>query len=134
MIAPVIPGLTDHELPAIVAASANAGAKFAGHLPVRLPFGVSELFQAWLERHAPERKSKVLSRIRSIRGGRLNDPEFGSRMHGEGVFAEQLHAMFQIACRRAGMNGHGPRLSTESFRPSTETFRKPAGPQLSLFE
>jgi DNA repair photolyase len=126
MMAPIIPGLTDHELPSIVAAAANAGARFAGYLPVRLPYGVSELFQRWLDEHAPDRKSKVLSRIRSIRGGRLNDPEFGSRMVGQGVFAEQLETMFRIACRRAGINERELDLSTAAFR-------RPAGPQLSLF-
>jgi DNA repair photolyase len=125
-VAPVIPGLTDHELPAIIAASAKAGARFAGYTPVRLPLGVEPLFVDWLDRHYPERKAKILHRIREIRGGRLNDPRFGSRMHGEGNFAEMIAQMFQIACRQSGINER-PKLSTEAFR-------RPGGRQLQLFD
>jgi DNA repair photolyase len=126
LVAPVIPGLTDHELPAIIAASARAGARFAGYVPLRLPYAVAPLFEQWLTRHFPERKEKVLSRIRAIRGGKLNDPRFVSRMKGEGIFAEQIAGLFSLACRGAGIRGRGPSLSTASFR-------RPTGPQLSLF-
>ena len=117
MTAPVIPGLTDHELPSLISAAAEAGASFAGFVPVRLPGAVRPLFEDWLGRHFPERKEKVLNRIRSMRAGRLNDPNFGSRMRGEGVFAEHIVRLFDVSCRRAGIeNGHFPKLSTAAFR------------------
>jgi DNA repair photolyase len=116
LVAPVIPGLTDHEMPAILAAAARAGARFAGYTTLRLPFAVAPLFQAWLERHFPDRKEKVLGRIRAIRGGKLNDPRFGSRMHGEGEIAETISRMFSLACRQAGIPSKGPDLSTAAFR------------------
>jgi DNA repair photolyase len=125
MVAPVIPGLTDHELPAIVTAAAEAGARFAGMGLVRLPYGVADLFQQWLERHLPERKEKVLAQIQAIRGGKLNDSEFGSRMTGRGIVAEQIAKMFAVACRRAGFPERGPHLLTAAFRC-------PSGPQMEL--
>ena len=126
LVAPVIPGLTDHELPSIITAAARSGARFAGYVPLRLPHAVAPLFEQWLAQYAPERKEKVLNRIRQIRGGRLNDPRFVSRMKGEGVFAEQIAAIFSLACRKAGIEGRGPNLSTAAFR-------RPPGAQLSLF-
>ena len=117
MTAPVIPGLNDHELPNLLLAAAEAGATFAGYVPVRLPGAVAPLFEDWLERHFPDRKAKVLNHIRSMRGGRLNDPEFGTRMKGEGVYAEHLSRLFGVACRRAGIErGRFPKLSTAFFR------------------
>ena len=125
MVSPVIPGLTDHEMPAIVKAAAEAGAQFAGMTPLRLPYGVADLFQQWLEQHLPDRKEKVLAQIRAIRGGKLNDSEFGSRMSGQGIAAEQMAKMFAVACRRAGFPERGPHLSTAAFR-------RPSGAQLEL--
>ncbi len=117
MTAPVIPGLNDHELPNLLSAAAEAGATFAGYVPVRLPGAVAPLFEDWLERHFPDRKEKVLNRIRSMRGGRLNDPEFGSRMKGGGVYAEHVSRLFGVSCRRAGIErGRFPKLSAASFR------------------
>ena len=117
MTAPVIPGLNDHELPNLLFAAAEAGAIFAAYVPVRLPYAVRPLFEDWLERHYPERKEKVLGRIRSMRGGELNDPRFGSRMKGEGFFARHIAQLFSMSCRRAGIGeGHFPRLSTAAFR------------------
>jgi DNA repair photolyase len=117
MTAPVIPGLNDHELPALLSAAARAGATFAAYVPVRLPHAVRPLFEDWLERHFPERKEKVLNRIRSMRGGELNDPRFGSRMRGEGLFAEHIAQLFSISCRRAGIErGRFPKLSAVAFR------------------
>ena len=126
MVAPVIPGITDHEMPRILEAAAEAGAFSAGYTPVRLPWAVAPLFENWVTRHFPERKEKVLNRIREMRGGRLNDPNFGSRMRGQGIFAEQMEKMFEVACRRVGF----PRRKVEL---SAAAFRVPAGPQLSLF-
>ena len=126
MVAPVIPAITDHEMPRIIEAAAEAGAVSAGFVPVRLPWAVAPLFENWLARHFPERKEKVLNRIREMRGGRLNDPNFGSRMRGQGIFAEQIGRMFEVACRKAGLPKRNVELSTAAFRV-------PAGPQLTLF-
>jgi DNA repair photolyase len=126
MVAPVIPAITDHEMSAIIAAAAEAGAVSAGFVPLRLPWAVAPMFENWVERHFPDRKEKVLNRIRELRGGKLNDPNFGSRMRGEGIFAEQMGKMFEIACRRAG-------LPKRTVHLSTDAFRVPAGPQLTLF-
>ncbi len=128
LVSPIVPGLTDHEIPAILEASARAGAAFAGHQIVRLPLAVAPLFEAWLEEHAPHRKEKVLNRLRDMRGGRLNDPRFGERMKGSGPFAEQIAALFKIAKRKAGIPGGFPSLSADAFR------RPPADGQLSLFD
>ncbi len=126
MVAPVIPGINDEEIPAILDAVAGAGALAARHLMLRLPHGLGELFEAWLERHFPERRAKVLSRIRAMRGGRLNDPRFHSRMRGSGELVDQTHALFELARRRAGLAASGPELSAAAFR-------RPASPQLDLF-
>jgi DNA repair photolyase len=116
MVAPVIPGLTDHEMPSILRAAKDAGAQWAHFVTVRLPYGVKDLVERWLEEHRPERKDKVLGRVRETRGGKLNDPRFGSRMKGEGVYAEQLRQVFQLHARRLGLDGGGPDLSTAGFQ------------------
>ena len=116
MVAPVIPGINDHEIPAIVAACAKAGAQFAGHVLLRLPWAVAPLFEHWLDEHLPQRKAKVLERVRATRGGkRLYDSRWRKRQTGEGVFAEQIATMFDVSCRRAGL-GERPKLSTAAFR------------------
>jgi DNA repair photolyase len=126
MVAPIIPGLTDHEAPAILQACAEAGAQFAGYTIVRLPFAVAPLFECWLTEHFLERKEKVLGRIRHLRGGeRLNDPRFKSRIVGQGIFAEQIRSLFEAGCKRAGI-GERAQLSTAAFRRPNE--------QLRLFE
>ncbi len=123
MVAPIIPGLTDHEMPAILRACADAGAQFAGYTIVRLPFAVAPLFERWLEEHFPERKAKVLSRIRAIRGGdRLSDPRWGTRIKGEGILAEQIGSLFQMSCRKYGI-GPRPELSTSAFRRPREQLK-----------
>jgi DNA repair photolyase len=116
LVAPVIPALTDHEMPSILAAAVEAGAQWAGYVPLRLPFGIKGLFETWLQQHFPDRKEKVLNRVRAMRGGKLNDPRFGTRMRGEGVFAEQLESLFVLSCRKAGLTAPRPELSTASFR------------------
>jgi DNA repair photolyase len=125
-VAPIIPGLTDSEVPAILSAAARAGATFAGHTLVRLPYAVKDLFSQWLADHYPGRKEKVLHRIRGVRGGKLNDPRFGTRMGGEGVYAEQISALFELARKKAGISGDRAELSAAAFRI-------PPGPQLTLF-
>lgn len=124
-VAPVIPALTDHELPAILAAAKEAGAQWAKYLLVRLPFAVKELFDAWLAEHFPDRRDKVLARLRELRGGKLNDPRFGVRHRGEGIFADQLRLLYATTCRRLELPTSGPELSTAAFR-------RP-GQQLGLF-
>ncbi len=120
MVAPIIPGLTDHEVPRILEAAAKAGAQFAGYTIVRLPWAVAPLFEHWLDEHFPDRKEKVLERIRDIRGGKkLNETRWGKRMKGEGIFADQIRSMFEIGCRRVGF-GDRPRLSVSAFVRRTE--------------
>jgi DNA repair photolyase len=125
LVAPVIPALNDHEIPSVLAAAKAAGAGWAGTEILRLPLTVAPIFEQWLEQNAPSKKEKVLNRIRAIRGGKLNDARFGSRMRGEGIFADQISQMFNVARRKAGLTRHGPELSTSSFR-------RPGGSQLGL--
>ncbi|MEJ2371442.1 MAG: PA0069 family radical SAM protein, partial [Gemmatimonadales bacterium] len=128
MVAPIIPGLTDHEMPDILAAAAEAGATRAGFIMLRLPWTVAPLFEAWMERHFPERKEKVLNRLRDLSDGKLYQAQFGRRQRGEGPFAEQLQQMFGIACNRLGLSRNAPPLSTVHFR------RPSLGGQLGLFD
>ncbi len=125
LVAPVIPALNEPDIPAVLAAAKNAGAGWAGTEILRLPLTVAPIFEQWLERNYPGTKDKVLNRIRAIRGGKLNDPRFGARMRGEGIFADQIAQMFQVACRKTGMPQDGPELSASAFR-------RPQGPQLML--
>jgi DNA repair photolyase len=116
LVAPVIPALTDHEMPGILARCAQAGARFAGYVVLRLPHGVKSLFASWLEANCPEKKEKVLSRVRALRGGKLYDPSFGTRHTGTGVFADQIAQMFRVWCARSGLNETRPRVSVGAFR------------------
>jgi len=125
LVAPVIPGLNDHEIPQVLAACKAAGAWWAGTEILRLPLTVAPIFERWLDENVPEKKDKVMGRIRAVRGGKLNDARFGSRMRGEGIFAEQISQMFHIARRKAGFANAWPELSIAAFR-------KPEGPQLAL--
>ncbi len=120
LIAPVIPGLTDHEIPAILAAARDAGAHAAGYTMLRLPHGLPELFGDWLERHFPDRKEKVLSRVREMRGGEINDSRFSMRMRGEGPIADTIKQLFEVTRRKLGYPGRAP-LSTAAFRRPNET-------------
>ena len=88
---------------------------------LRLPYANQELFEHWLEQHFPEKKDKVLDRIRAVRGGKLNDSRFGSRMRGEGIFADQVTQMFHVTARKAGLTEEGPELSTAAFRRTAST-------------
>ena len=123
-MAPIIPGLTDHEIPSLLKAAADAGAGSAHYTMVRLPYGVKDLFQSWLEEHYPTRKQKVLNRIRDVRGGQLYNSQFGKRMHGEGVYAEHIEQMFMSARARYGLDKPTTPLSAAHFRR--------VEPQLSL--
>ena len=118
LVAPVIPALTDHEMERIVESAAEAGARWAGYVLLRLPYEVGPLFREWLETHYPERAAHVLSLIRQMRAGHDNDPRFGRRMRGTGPLAELLRARFHAACRRAGLNtARGTPLDVSLFRP-----------------
>ncbi|MXO66050.1 PA0069 family radical SAM protein [Altericroceibacterium endophyticum] len=127
-IAPVIPSITDEFMEAIIRQAGVMGVKSAGWIPVRLPFEVAPLFKDWLEEHFPQRKEKVMAIIRSMRDGRDNDPDFYSRMKAQGVWADLFRTRFQLACRKAGLDGN-PR-----FHLDCTQFRKP-GPkgQMWLF-
>lgn len=125
-VAPIIPGLTDHECPQILKEAQKAGATHAGFTILRLPFGVKDLFVEWLEQHYPNRKEKVLNRIRDIRGGKLYESEFGKRFKGEGEFSNQIRRMFKINIERLGLNKKELKLSTDHFN-------RPQEGQLKLF-
>lgn len=114
MIGPVLPGLTDHEIPAILKAAADAGASSAGYTLLRLPYGVKDLFQSWLNEHFPDRAQKVLRRLREMHGGKLYDSEFGHRMHGEGKHAEQIADFFRLYRHRYNLERTAT-LTTEHF-------------------
>jgi DNA repair photolyase len=115
-IAPVIPGLNDHEIPRIIEAAAAAGATSAFMIPLRLPGAVEDLFSDWLAAHYPDRKDKVLGRVRQVRGGKLNESAFGTRMRGQGEYAAQLRALFHVAARRHGLATRVPQLTAGHFR------------------
>lgn len=125
-LAPVIPAITDHEIEAIVARVAAAGALGAMFIPVRLPWEVAPLFRAWLDAHFPDRAAKVMAIVQSLRGGRDNDPGFHTRMRGQGPWADLLRVRFRRAVRAHGIEGRFPPLRTDLFRP-------PAGAQGELF-
>ncbi len=129
MAAPVIPGLTDHELEAILAAARAAGADFASYIMLRLPLEISDLFREWLAEHVPGKADRVMNLVRSVRGGRDYDAAFGRRMKGAGPYADQIAARFRLACKRLGLD------SGERFQLDATQFRPPprAGDQLSLF-
>jgi DNA repair photolyase len=118
MAAPMIPALNDHELEAILEAAAAAGARWAGYVLVRLPHEIKDLFREWLAEHYPDRAAHVMSLIRDMRGGRDNDPRFGTRMRGTGPYAQLLSNRFRLACQRLKLNSE-PRtpLDTTRFRP-----------------
>lgn len=124
-IAPVIPGLTDHEIPQILKAAAEHGATWANWLLLRLPGAVEGIFTSWLEQTFPRRTGKVLNRVRHLRKGALSDSRFGRRMRGEGIFADQIRALFASTCQRHDLATTGPQLSTAAFR-------RPGGHQLNL--
>ncbi len=115
-VAPIIPGLTDQEMPDILKAAAEVGAKWAGYTPVRLPSTVAPLFEEWLETHFPERKNKILNAVRSCRDGKLNDPAFGTRMQGTGPRADMLAELFHVFTKKNKLNLDRVSLSADSFR------------------
>jgi DNA repair photolyase len=129
MVAPIIPMVTDRYLEDIIERAAAAGAKGAGYTILRLPYELKDLFRDWLDLNVPERAEHVMSLIRQMRGGRENDPRFGSRMRGEGEFAELIRQRFALACRRHGIGrGRDIALDTSKFSPP-----RAESPQRELF-
>jgi DNA repair photolyase len=128
MVAPVIPALTDHELESILEAAAQAGVRQAGYVLLRLPYEIKDLFREWLAEHYPDRAAHVMSLIRDMRGGRDNDPRFGTRMRGTGPYALLLGNRFRLACQRLNLNAaRRAELTTGLFSPP-----QPPGSQLRL--
>lgn len=126
-VAPIIPGLTDHECPNILEEARNAGATHGSYTIVRLPYGVKDLFKEWLTQHFPERKEKVLNRIRDIRNGKLYESEFGERFYGKGEFASQIKKIFNIHVKKLGLNQVPLSLSTKHYK-------RPQVGQLDFFD
>jgi DNA repair photolyase len=129
LASPMIPGLNDEEMEAILAAAASAGARSASYILVRLPLETEALFREWLETHEPLKAPRVLGLLRAMRGGRLSDGAFGSRMRGEGPHAELLRQRFAVACRRLGLATRPGPLDTARFRVPPR-----AGDQPGLFD
>jgi len=134
MVAPVIPWINDAELEAVMEAARDAGASTAGYVLLRLPLEVAPLFRDWLDTHHPDRAAHVMSTINQLRGGKDYNSEFGSRMRGEGVYADLLSSRFKLARRRLGFdaqNSHWPKLDCDRFvRPLPPRVESPQG---SLF-
>jgi DNA repair photolyase len=128
LVAPVVPAITDHEMERILEAAKDAGASGAGYVLLRLPYEVKDLFREWLAEHYPQRASHVMSLVRDARGGRDNDPNFGTRMRGTGAYAELLRTRFKVAARRLGLD------SPRNVALDRTLFRRPgpAGAQLQL--
>ncbi|NHB77101.1 PA0069 family radical SAM protein [Rhodobacter calidifons] len=127
-ISPLIPALTDHELEAVMQAGRDAGARAANTIPLRLPREVADLFRRWLETTFPDRAARVMGRVRELHGGRDYDPEFGTRMRGQGLWAELIHRRADLARRRLGLGEGLPALRCDLFTPPPRR-----GDQLTLF-
>lgn len=119
-VAPVIPAINEEEIPAILKAAAEAGAQFVGSTVVRLPYSVKDIFSTWLDEHFPARKDKVLGRIRAMQGGTLSHKDFGTRLKGEGIWAEQIHAMLRVSMKQSGISPGRPEVSAAAFRRPRE--------------
>lgn len=115
-IAPIIPGLNDEEIPSILKEAAARGASFAGHIMLRLPYSVKDLFLQWIKKEFPDRESKIVNKIREMRDGKLNDSEFGTRFSGKGELAETIHSLFELSRRKYGLNKNKVHLRTDLFR------------------
>jgi DNA repair photolyase len=126
-LAPIIPGLNDKEIPEILKVASENGADYAGYIVLRLPYAVKDLFIEWIKREYPLKASKVMSSIKSIRGGKLNSSEWGIRFKGEGELARAIENLFEISCRKYGFNKRNSNLSLAKFKvPSFDN-------QLKLF-
>lgn len=128
MLAPVIPGLTDHEIEPILQSVQDAGAQAASWIALRLPLEVSPLFQDWLAQHVPDRAAKVMARVREMHGGKDYDAQWGRRMRGEGIWSDLIAQRFDKAAARLGLAQRMSPLRTDLFRVPPKT-----GDQLALF-
>jgi DNA repair photolyase len=127
MVAPIVPAITDEEMGDILKAARDVGAQWAGFVVLRLPYAVAPLFEDWLTHHFPDRKEKVLNRVRSMRHGKLYDSTWGERGRGAGEMADQIGALFRAARQKAG-------YPEDHFSVTTEHFRRPhRHGQLGLF-
>lgn len=115
-IAPIIPGLTDEEIPEIIKQVSERGATFAGKIILRLPHSVKELFTNWLEKNYPDKSNKILNRLREMHGGELYNNEYGKRMTGEGKYAEMIKQIFDFNCKKYGLNENAVQLSIDKFQ------------------
>lgn len=129
MFAPVIPAINESELERVLETAAEAGVSHAGYVMIRLPHEVRDLFREWLDNHYPDRAAHVMSLINDIRGGRDNDPAFGSRMRGQGMFADLVRRRFRKICKQLGLNSADYQLDTSRFKPP----RTNDSLQMSLF-
>jgi DNA repair photolyase len=125
LVAPIIPGLNDREIPSVLEEAKKAGATYAGYTMLRLPYGVKDVFQEWLRANFPEKVDRILGTVRSVRGGKLNVSDFATRMRGEGPYAEQVRQMFHVFRERLGFNAHSRELRLEHFH-------RPDGMQMML--
>ena len=125
-VAPIIPGLNDEEIPGILKQSAAHGAIYAGYTLLRLPYSIKELFINWLEREFPDRKEKILNKIKEMRRGKLNESEFGKRFRGEGEQVDTIKKLFRLSCSKYGLNKRVTGLTTSHFRHRS-------GMQLEMF-
>lgn len=116
LVAPVIPGLTDEEIPAVLRAAASSGAQYAFMEMLRLPYQVKSLFVDWLDRHFPDKMERILGRLREMRDGKLNDSAFGTRMTGTGAYADSIRALFVVSREKLGLSRNVPPLAVEHFR------------------
>jgi DNA repair photolyase len=122
LIAPVIPGLNEAEIPGILKTAQEAGAKGAGYVLLRLPLTVAPVFREWLERTHPSRLQRIEGRIRDARGGKLNDSEFGTRMCGTGEIAKQIGEIFRLFSKKYRLDGELPPYDCTHFRPPGQTW------------
>ncbi len=127
LVAPVIPGLTDEEIPSILREASGRGARFASMQMLRLPFAVKDLFVDWIRREYPDREVRIVSRLKQVRGGKMSSYEFGERMSGSGETARAIHQLFRASCKKYHLNEYGLELSTDKFR-------RPAGSQIEMFQ
>ena len=120
LVAPIIPAVNDEEIPSILQASVEAGAKTAQYVVLRLPLSVEPVFIAWLERHFPDRRDKIVDRIKSLRDGKMYDSSFGNRMKGKGIWADQIRILFQTCCHKYGLDQKTPQLDCTRFRKPSD--------------
>jgi DNA repair photolyase len=133
MVAPVIAGLNDSEIPAILAAAKEHGASFAGYILLRLPLTVRPIFLDWLSRYVPTKRKRIESLIRTTRDGGYNQTQFGQRLRGSGEYADHLSSTFKLFAQRYGLNGRPSALdASKFFRPSSEP--KKTAMQMMLFD